>query len=461
MGVIQFRRRTTGAAGAPSALKSGEPAYNMMDNTLYIGFGDDGSGNATSIKTVGGDGSFVTLSSANQTIGGTKTFSNSPIVPATPIGSTDATSKQYVDLQDAQKANVSSPLFNGIPQAPTASPGTNTGQIATTAFVQAALPVASSTTPAANGTAAVGSGTTYARADHVHPSDTTKLNVTGGTLTGALELAADPASALQAATKQYVDSVVTGAAGGLIFKGGWDASAGTFPGGGAATQGWFYRVSVAGTVNGVLFTVGDDIYAITGSASASTYAGNWQKIEGALTQAEIVAALGYTPPNPSNNLSEYTAGAATVRTNLGLVIGTNIQAYSANLAAWSALATSAKQDALGFTPANPSNNLSEYTAGAATVRTNLGLVIGTNVQAYSANLAAWSALATSAKQDALGYTPANPANNLSEYVAGAASARSNLGLGTMATQAASGVNITGGTIGASVTVSSPIDGGTF
>jgi hypothetical protein len=34
-----------------------------------------------------------------------------------------------------------------------------------------------------------------------------KLNLAGGTLTGALTLAADPASALQAATKQYVDSL--------------------------------------------------------------------------------------------------------------------------------------------------------------------------------------------------------------------------------------------------------------
>jgi hypothetical protein len=37
-----------------------------------------------------------------------------------------------------------------------------------------------------NGTAAVGTGTTWARADHVHQSDTTKLSLTGGTLTGGL-----------------------------------------------------------------------------------------------------------------------------------------------------------------------------------------------------------------------------------------------------------------------------------
>jgi hypothetical protein len=38
--------------------------------------------------------------------------------------------------------------------------------------MNAALPVASSTTPIMDGTAAVGTGTTWARADHVHPTDT-------------------------------------------------------------------------------------------------------------------------------------------------------------------------------------------------------------------------------------------------------------------------------------------------
>ena len=54
-----------------------------------------------------------------------------------------------------------------------------------------AIPAASSTTPTMNGTAAIGTGTTFARADHVHPSDTSKLSLSGGVLTGALT----PASA--------------------------------------------------------------------------------------------------------------------------------------------------------------------------------------------------------------------------------------------------------------------------
>lgn len=59
-------------------------------------------------------------------------------------------------------------VSTGTPSAPTAAAGTNTTQLATTAFVFTAVPVASSTNPTALGVAAVGVGTTFARADHVH-----------------------------------------------------------------------------------------------------------------------------------------------------------------------------------------------------------------------------------------------------------------------------------------------------
>lgn len=74
------------------------------------------------------------------------------------------------------KAALSSPVFAGTPTAPTAAPGTNTSQLATTAFVIAAIGVGA------------------------------YLLLSGGTLTGFLTLNADPTAALHAATKQYVDT---------------------------------------------------------------------------------------------------------------------------------------------------------------------------------------------------------------------------------------------------------------
>jgi hypothetical protein len=55
----------------------------------------------------------------------------------------------YVDAQDALKANLASPVFSGTPTTPTASPGTNTLQIASTAFVAAAITAGGSVIPSA------------------------------------------------------------------------------------------------------------------------------------------------------------------------------------------------------------------------------------------------------------------------------------------------------------------------
>jgi hypothetical protein len=78
------------------------------------------------------------------------------------------------------------------------------------------VPAPSSTPPAMNGAVAIGTATTWARADHVHPSDTTKLALAGGTMAGPLLLAADPSAALGTATKQYVDNAVAGATASAV-----------------------------------------------------------------------------------------------------------------------------------------------------------------------------------------------------------------------------------------------------
>ncbi|GAA5070520.1 hypothetical protein N0B44_12520 [Roseibacterium beibuensis] len=49
---IQIRRRNSSASGPPAALRSGEMAYSTPDDMLYVGRGDDGSGNAQSVQPV-------------------------------------------------------------------------------------------------------------------------------------------------------------------------------------------------------------------------------------------------------------------------------------------------------------------------------------------------------------------------------------------------------------------------
>ena len=127
------------------------------------------------------------------------------------------------------------------------------------------------------------------------------LNKSGDAMAGPLAMGGNKVTGLgtptapgDAVTKAYADALITALSGALVFKGAWDASAGTFPSATGRKVGWFYKVSVAGTVNGKSFSVGDDLFAIVDDASASTYADNWLKIEGTLTLAEIEAAVGFT-----------------------------------------------------------------------------------------------------------------------------------------------------------------------
>lgn len=54
--------------------------------------------------------------------------------------------------------------------------------------VDITMPVASDTNPVMDGTAAIGASAKFARADHVHPSDTSKLDKAGGTMSGAIAM---------------------------------------------------------------------------------------------------------------------------------------------------------------------------------------------------------------------------------------------------------------------------------
>ena len=91
---LRVKRRASGSPGAPTSLENAELAFNEVDNILYIGKGAGGTGgSATTIEAIAGD----------------------------------------------VKANAHNAVLTGTPTAPTASPGTGNTQIATTAYVDAAV----------------------------------------------------------------------------------------------------------------------------------------------------------------------------------------------------------------------------------------------------------------------------------------------------------------------------------
>lgn len=118
---------------------------------------------------------------------------------------------------------------------------------------------------------------------------------------------------------------------------------------------------------------------------------------------DLTAIAGLTPADDTiivgNGTTWVAETGATARASLGLTIGTHVQGYDAGLQSIAGLTTAA--DRMIYTTASDTYAVTTLTsfgrsliddADAAAARTTLGLVIGTNVQAYDADLAEIAAL---------------------------------------------------------------------
>ena len=172
---------------------------------------------------------------------------------------------------------------------------TNGGTAATPAAVKAVMdaipsvPSASTTTPSMDGTASYGSGTTWARADHVHPTDTSRAPLASPDFTGTptAPTAANGTNTTQIATTAFVQNTLS-YSDAMIFKGtigaaGDSPTVTSLPN--THNAGWTYKVITAGTYASKACEIGDLIICVKdGTAAADA---DWTvvqtNIDGAVT----------------------------------------------------------------------------------------------------------------------------------------------------------------------------------
>lgn len=221
-------------------------------------------------------------------------------------------------------------------------------------------------------------------------------SVTGAQLDG-IKTKVDNITVTQAVDLDAIETRVNELDAAVVLKGSWDASAGTFPGSGTAQAGDSYIVSVGGTVDSVVFSVGDRIVAITDNASTTVYASNWLKLDYTDQVSSVAGKTGVV-----------TLAASDV-TDFDTEVSNNTD-VAANTAARHAAVTVTDSSEIDFTLTGQNITASLVTGSInetkldTSVNASLDLAdsalqpsaIGSTVQAYDADLAAIAAANNSA-----------------------------------------------------------------
>jgi hypothetical protein len=392
------RRAASGGAGAPSTLANAELAFNEASNILYYGTGTGGSGGSATSVIAIAGNGAFVDLSTSQTIGGTKTFSSTIQGSISGNAGTATTWATARDLSLTGDATATLTSVDG------------------SANVSAALTLATVNSNVGTFTKLTvnGKGLVTAAANAVLNDIGTP---TGDYSFGGFKLTnlADPTSDQDAATKYYVDSVAQGL----------DVKASVV----AATTANI-TLSGAQTIDGVSIVAGDRVLVKNQTAAAQNgiyvaASGAWARSSDADTWAELVSAYTFVEDG-----STYADTGWVCTVNQGGTLGTTAVTWSQ------------------FSGAGT------YQAGTGlTLSGNTFSITNTGVTAASYGAASKTLTATVNAQGQLtALADTNIAITLSQVT----------DAGTMASQNANNVAITGGSITNLTTFDGiTIDGGTF
>jgi hypothetical protein len=385
-------KRSTGSS-APGSLENAELAFAEGSKKLFVGVGTGGSGgSATTIEAIGGSGSFAdlftsrtqnTFLAAPNGSNGAATFramvaADVPSLAHTKISDFDTGVR--TNRLDQMAAPTGSVSLNSQTITNVADP-VNAQDAATKGFVEATsqgLDVKGSCVAATTGNITISTalnngdtldGVTLSTNDRVLVKDQSTASQNGIYVVGSSPARADDLAAGSDAAGMFtfVEQGTVNADNGFVCTSNK----------GSAVTGTnnltFAQFSGAGQI-----TAGDGLDKSGNTLSLDLKSNGGLVIE----STEIAVDLAASSITGTLAISDGGTGATSAsaaRTALGLAIGTNVQAFDAQLS-----------DVAGLTPSNGvfivgdgSNFVAE---SGATARASLGLTIGTNVQAYDADL---------------------------------------------------------------------------
>ena len=381
------KRAASGSAGAPSSLSPSELAFNEADLKLYYGFGDNGSTppSASSIIVIGGSGGFFNKTdtrTANTILAGpTRGSAAAPTFRSLVVADIPTlTSAKVSDFDTQVRTNRVDQLASATNPVTGVTP-TSDNHFATKSYVDGVsqgLDVKDSCVAATTGNITIATalnngdtldGVSLSTNDRVLVKDQSSASENGIYIVGSSPARADDlaAGADAAGMFTFVEKGTVNADNGFVCSSDK----------GSAVVGTnnltFVQFSGAGQI-----TAGDGL-----DKSANTLSVDLKSNGGLVIEStEIAVDLSASSITGTLAVSDGGTGstsASAARTALGLAIGTNVQAFDAQLS-----------DVAGLTPSNGvfivgdgSNFVAE---SGATARASLGLTIGTNVQAYDADL---------------------------------------------------------------------------